>query len=249
MAVLPKKVFKPRVRREKPEPTKALAPALARVGDPWIAPDGTLISPEYPEDYFPRVKEENRIDPVKFRGKRRRNIDELPAPTNILNVCGAVMLYTIYGIGDREIATALKCSVMDIEDIRANPAYGEYLELLGTEIISTESDNLTHRLAAYAHGALDTVAHVSRHGKMETNRLRASVDILDRGGFAPKQVAEKQISLKNVLRIQVMDDAGKGKSLDIEITEELNGDSAEPGQSDAADRPAIHSTEPEHNDS
>lgn len=249
MAVIPRKVYKPRVRREKPEPTKALAPALARVGDPFIAPDGSLIAPEYPEDYFPRVKEDNRINPVTFRSKKRRNLDELPAPPNILNVCGAVMLYTIYGIGDREIATALKCSVMDIEEIRGHAAYGEYLELLGSEIISTESDNLTHRLAAYAHGALDTVAHVSRHGKMETNRLRASVDILDRGGFAPKQVAEKQISLKNVLRIQVMDDLGKSKGLDIQITEEINGDSEEPGQSGTTSGRTVYDSEPGHNDS
>ena len=225
------KKYKPRVKRPAPEPTKALAPALARVGDPWVAHDGTIVMPEYPEDYFPRVKADTKIDPVAFRGKRRRNVTELPAPPNVLNVVGAIMLYTMYGVGDREIATALKCSVMDVEEIRAHAAYAEYLELMGGEIISAESDSLTHRLAAYAHGALDTIAHVSRHGKAEGNRLRASIDIMDRGGFAPKAVAEKQISLKNVLRIQVMDDGTSMKNLDIELTtESVNGDSAEPGE-------------------
>ena len=141
------------------------------------------------------------------------------------------MLYTMFGVGDREIATALKCSVIDIEEIRAHPAYGEYLELIGNEIINAESDNVTHRLAAYAHGALDTVAHVSRNGKLENNRLRASIDILDRGGFAPKAVAEKSVSLKNVLRIQVMDDNGRNRDMDISLSTELeeleNGDSPE----------------------
>jgi hypothetical protein len=184
----------------------------------------------YPEDYFPRVKEENRINAVEFRSKRRRNMDELPAPANIMTACGAVMLYTLYGVGDREIANALKISVIDLEEIRAHPAYGDYLEIMGQEIINAESDNLTHRLAAYAHGALDTVAHVSRNGKLENNRLRASIDILDRGGFAPKAVAEKQVSLKNVLRIQVMDDNGKGRDMDISLSsvvEEVNGHSSE----------------------
>src|SRR5215471_8196721 len=222
--------YKPRVKRERAAPTTPPAPVLARVGDPWVAPDGSLIQPEYPEDYFPRVKEENKINPVTFRGKRRRNLDELPAATNILNACGAIMLYTMFGVGDREIAQALRCTVSEIEEIRACTAYGEYLELLGSEIISAESDNLTHRLAAYAHGALDTIAHVSRHGKAESNRLRASVDIMDRGGFAPKAVAEKQISLKNVLRIQVLDDKGTGREMDIQIsseTEDDYGDSSE----------------------
>lgn len=229
---MPSKVYKPRVRRETPAPVPTPLPVLARVGDPFVAPDGSIIQPTYPEDYFPRLKEDTRIDPVKFRGKRRRNIDELPAAVNIMTACGAVMLYTMYGIGDREIANALKCTVIDIEEIRAHPAYGEYLELIGAEIISAESDNITHRLAAYAHGALDTVAHVSRNGKLENNRLRASIDILDRGGFAPKAVAEKQVSLKNVLRIQVMDDNGKGRDMDISLSSTIeesdDGDSPEP---------------------
>ena len=227
------KVYKPREKRAQAKPTATPLPVLARVGDPFIAPDGSLISPLYPEDYFPRVKEDTKIDPVKYRGKKRRNLNELPAAPNIMTACGAIMLYTMFGVGDREIAQALKCTVIDIEEMRAHPAYGEYLDLIGAEIISAESDNLTHRLAAYAHGALDTVAHVSRNGKMENNRLRASIDILDRGGFAPKAVAEKQISLKNVLRIQVMDDGNKSRDMDIQLSsmmEEENGDSQESGE-------------------
>jgi hypothetical protein len=213
-------------------------PVLARVGDPFVAPDGSLIPPCYPEDYFPRVKQETKINPIEFRAKRRRNMNELPAPPNIMNACGAVMLYTMFGVGDREIAQALKCSVHEIEEIRAHTAYGEYLELLGTEIISAESENITHRIAAYAHGALDTIAHVSRNGKVETNRLRASIDLMDRSGFNPKAVAEKQISLKNVLRIQVLDEFGVGKNMNIELDStigEIDGDSSEQGPTGRSD--------------
>lgn len=228
------KVYKPRVKRPKAEPTPALAPVLARVGDPFVAPDGSLIAPSYPEDYFPRIKQETKINPVEFRGKRRRNLNELPANANIMNACGAVMLYTMFGVGDREIANALKCSVVEVEEIRAHSAYSEYLELIGNEIISAESENITHRIAAYAHGALDTIAHVSRNGKAETNRLRASIDLMDRSGFNPKMVADKQVSLKNVLRIQVLDEFGVGKNMNIEIDSTIggsDGNSSEPSVS------------------
>ena len=222
--------YVPRVKRPAASPTPTPLPVLARVGDPFVAPDGSLVAPEYPEDYFPRIQQDTKLDPIKYRAKRRRNIQDLPAPTNIMNACGAVMLYTMFGVGDREIASALKCTVVEIEEVRAHPAYGEYLDLIGSEIVSVESDNITHRLAAYAHGALDTVAHVSRNGKMENNRLRASIDILDRGGFAPKAVAEKQVSLKNVLRIQVLGDDIATKNLDIQLdTEMSDGDCEEPG--------------------
>jgi hypothetical protein len=219
------KIYKPRVKRPQAQPQKPPVPVLARVGDPFVAPDGSLIAPSYPEDYFPRIKEETKINPVTWRAKRRRNANELPGQTNIMNAVGAVMMYTFFGVGDREIAQALKCSVEDIEEIRKHSAYGEYLELIGSEIISAESENVTHRIAAYAHGALDTIAHVSRNGKIESNRLRASIDIMDRGGFNPKMVAEKQISLKNVLRIQVLDEYGQGKgNVNIELHSELGGD-------------------------
>jgi len=235
------KVYKPRVKREKAKPSPPV-PILARVGDPFVAPDGSLIAPEYPEDYFPRIKNETKINPVTFKGKRRRNLNELPAQPNVLNACGAVMLYTFFGVGDREIAHALKCSVPEIEEIRAHAAYSEYLELLGSEIISAESENVTHRIAAYAHGALDTIAHVSANGKVEGNRLRASIDLMDRGGFNPKAVAEKQISLKNVLRIQVLDEFGAGKNVNIEIDSTIggdNGDSTEFSTPNGANGPSI----------
>ena len=224
------KVYKPRVKRPRAEPTSSPAPVLARVGDPFVAPDGSLIAPLYPEDYFPRVKQETRLDPVAWRARRRRNLNELPGQTNMMNAIGAVMMYTFFGVGDREIANALKCTVLELEEIRGHAAYSEYLELIGSEIISAESDNVTHRIAAYAHGALDTISHISRNGRLESNRLRASIDVMDRGGFNPKMVAEKAVSLKNVLRIQVLDDFNQGKTVNIELNQEIgdmNGDSSE----------------------
>jgi len=223
--------YTPRIKRETAVP-KAVRPVLARVGDPWVSPDGTKVAPILPADFIPRVKEDTKINPVTFRGKRRRNMNELPAAVNMMNAIGALMLYSFFGVGDREAANALKCSVVELEEIRKSAAYAEYLELIGAEIITADSDNIAHRIAAYSHGALDTIASVSAHGKTETNRLRASMDLMDRGGYAPKSVAEKQVALKNVLRIQVLDDMGNGKDLNIELTShigEINGHSPEQG--------------------
>lgn len=229
--------YKPRVRRESAVP-KPVRPALARVGDPWVAPSGEKIAPMLPADFIPRVKEDTRVNPVTFRGKRRRNMNELPAAANMMNAIGALMMYSFFGVGDREVAASLKCSVVELDEIRKSAAYAEYLELIGTEIITADSDNIAHRIAAYSHGALDTIANVSAHGKTETNRLRASMDLMDRGGYAPKVLAENKIALKNVLRIQVMDELGNGNDLNIQLTTEvgeINGHSSEQGQSSNPD--------------
>ena len=226
----PPKAYKPRVRRESAVP-KPVRPTLARVGDPWVAPDGTKVAPLLPTDFIPRVKEDTKVNPVTFRGKRRRNMNELPAAANMMNAIGALMMYSFFGVGDREVASALKCSLIELDEIRKSAAYAEYLDLIGTEIITADSDNIAHRIAAYSHGALDTIANVSAHGKTETNRLRASMDLMDRGGYAPKVLAENKVALKNVLRIQVMDDLCNGSDLNIQLTTELgavNGHSTEP---------------------
>ena len=94
--------YKPRVRRDSAVP-KAVRPVLARVGDPWIAPDGTKVAPMLPAEFIPRVKEDTKINPVTFRGKRRRNMSELPAASNMMNAIGALMLYSFFGVGDREV--------------------------------------------------------------------------------------------------------------------------------------------------
>lgn len=226
------KEYKPRVKRPSAVP-KAVKPALARVGDPWIAPNGTKVAPMLPPDFIPRAKEDTKIDAVTFRGKRRRNMSELPAAPNMMNAIGAVMMYSFFGVGDREVANALKCTVIELEEIRKSAAYSDFLDLIGNEIITADSDNITHRIAAYSHGALDTIANVSAHGKTETNRLRAAIDLMDRGGYGPKAVADKQVQLKNVLRIQVLDDLGNGKDMNIQLTTEIggmNGHSPEQGE-------------------
>jgi hypothetical protein len=54
---------------------------------------------------------------------------------------------------------------------------------------------------------------------------------MDRSGFNPNAVAEKQVSLKNVLRIQVLDEFGAGKSVNIELDSTIGGDNGDSTES------------------
>ncbi len=191
-------------------------PQLARPGDPLVLASGQILEPLKLPNFLPKLREETKTDPAKFRGKKQKNISELPAPPNMLNAIAAVMLYSFYGVGDREIADTLKCTVVELEAIRNHAAYAEYFETLSEQIISADSDSIKHRIAAYQHAALDKVAAISVHGKKEENALRASIDLLDRGGNTAKNANDVNMQ-KNTLRIQLISEKGDQTNINVEI--------------------------------
>lgn len=183
--------------------TTALGPALADPGDPLVLPSGEVLQPILPSSHFGDVNRANKIDPVKFRGKKQHNLKDLPAPVGVMHGIAAVMVYSIMNVGDREIADALKCTVSDIERLRAHAAYTEVFEAFFGNVLSAHSDSLMGRIASYSHGALDRVAHLSANAQNEAVSLRASTDLLDRGGLSAKSIDQAGAMKKDTLRIQI----------------------------------------------
>ena len=199
--------------RAKPKPGRA----LARPGDPYVTARGKVVLPESNpaglEDARPMT-----VNAAEFRAKRKRSAKELPAPPAIMNGVGAVMVYTFMGLGDNEICGILKISASDLKKVRLHSAYSETFESVVGELVNSNSDLLTSRIAAYAHGALDQVAYISKNGKNEGNKLRASTDILDRAGVSPKENSQRANVIKNELRIVYVDGE---KTPSVEIKTEV----------------------------
>lgn len=184
--------------------SKALAKPLARLGDPYVTAGGRVYQPEKnridPLEYQPKLNAEN------FRPQKRRTVNELPAPPNVMNGVGAVFAYTVLGVGDREICDVLKINTKQLKELRAHTAYGEFFDAVANEFISANSDLIVARLAAYSHDALTTVADVAfnPNAKSET-RLKAADSLLDRGGFAAKENILRGSAGKNDLRIVIVE--------------------------------------------
>ena len=164
---------------------RTLAPSLAKHGDPLVLPDGRIVHPS-------GIKvdvEKNQPKPSgqKFKPTKKRSISELPAPVNTLNGVACVLLYSLLGIGDREMADALKISAGELDQIKSHQAYAECFDMLHNEFINVNSENLHARIAAYGHNALSSLAHIALNGQHEGNKLRGSIDLLDRGGVTKKE--------------------------------------------------------------
>lgn len=182
--------------------------ALARVGDPLITEDGRKVDPEgYAHGKKMSVPSApTTIEASQFKPTKRRNLKDLPADIPLMNGIGAVFMYTVLGVGDREIADALKCTVPEIEAVRGHPAYKECFDIVVSEFINTNSDLLAARIAAYSHGALEKVGTIALHGNKEENQLRASIDLLNRAGVGPKENEQRNLGNKaNELRIMIVE--------------------------------------------
>ncbi len=192
----------------------AASTALARVGDPLVTGDGRQINP----DGYVNGKKQAApppavtLDAATYRPMKKRTLKELPCEVPLMNGIGAIFMYTIMGVGDREIADALKVSVEEVLEVRGHPSYKECFDSVVSTFIDKNSDLLAARIAGFSHAALDTVGHIAMNGGKEENKLRASIDLLDRAGVKPKDNAERTtVNSANELRIIVVEPSKETK--------------------------------------
>ena len=189
---------------------KLLAKPLARWGDPYVKPDGTIVPPDRINGGVDMTLP--KPDFKNYKPSKKRTLKDLPAPVPTLNGIACVFMYTTLGLGDREIADTLKITTKQLEGLRQHPAYAECFEAVTGEFININSDMINARIAAYSHDALSEIAAVALAGKEERNRLRGSMYLMNAGGYGDKKNAPA--AAKNDLRIVII---GKG---DQEVTVE-----------------------------
>jgi hypothetical protein len=196
---------------------------LARPGDPIITRYGVKINPILPRtadrlDNLPvpigETRSNTNVHPPAFRSAKRQNIKDLPAPTNIINGIAATFMYTILGVGDREIADTLNITTMQLEELREHSAYSECFHRVIDELISANSDAIQARISSYAVKAVDNIMNVADTAEDEGLKLRANQDIADRAGVGAKQLAERKVSQQSTLRIMVIDEE---KSISVNL--------------------------------
>jgi hypothetical protein len=173
---------------------------LAKWGDPYVKPDGTIVPPD-------RVNggvdtDLPKLDVKEFKASKKRTVKDLPAPVPTLNGIACVFMYTTLGLGEREVADTLKISVKQLRELKEHPAYSECFEAVTTEFININSDLINARIAAYSHDALTQIATIALNGKEERNRLRGSTYLMNAGGYGDK--TNNVAVAKNDLRIVII---------------------------------------------
>lgn len=197
---------------------------LARPGDPLIADNGSKVEPENkPTKKQASVMQvDGTIDAALYRPTKRRILKELPAAPNVISGIGAVFMFTMMGVGDREIADTLGTTVEHINELRSHPAYGECFESILAEFVNANSTLITSRIASYAQAAVTKIGTLASNAKKEETQFAASKDILDRAGVRPKDQENRANMSVNDLRIIIVD-GNRSSEVSINVGE-IDGD-------------------------
>ena len=194
--------------------------ALAKVGDPLVAPNGDVLVEEDDDEL---IQPSSLLPPVTavpfsdYRPITRRVLSELRAPPDMLNVTIVVLSYTLLGISDTEISDVTKLSGDQILHVRSSRIYADLFENIMRELINANSEYIECRISAYSGMALGNIAEIAARTRNTGYRLAASKDLLDRAGHRPQDNASRQNSGMNELHI-VITEPNDADNIKLDLT-------------------------------
>jgi len=162
----------------------------------------------------------------------RRGLIDLPADNRAVTTAGVVWLYYTLGINDAEIAEATGLKLSQVDMIKGLQLFTQLDNLIKQNIAAMHQEDVQKRIDAMSADVLTKLEDIV--DDMDTKpatRARVLMNMLDRGGFSPKQVMEHRHSLEGGLVIRHIREVAQPKHMPIvdvtPMTEDDDGDSTE----------------------
>lgn len=174
--------------------------------EPLVLADGTRIDPSSGRV----IKEKKPTQFVEVPSQReaqrlvtnaRRVASDLPAPPQQMNAISLVVMYTMYGLDDKNIALVTSLSEKQIGNIKMTDAYDTMYQQVTKTILDTDTDDVRNLIQAGARTAAHKVME-SMDSENEVLAFKAAQDILDRSGHRPADVVEHKHSMTGGLTIE-----------------------------------------------
>jgi len=133
----------------------------------------------------------------------RRGLIDLPADSKAITTAGVVWLYFTLGINDAEIAEATGLKLSQVDMIKGLQLFTQLDQLLKDNLADMQADSVQKRIDAMSGKALDLLEDLTTDEETRpATKARIAMNMLDRGGFSPKQVMEHRHSLEGGLVIR-----------------------------------------------
>lgn len=181
---------------------------LPDADEPLVLADGTKIDPETGKvirdrvNAFVSVPSPSEAQALVVRA--RKTVGDLPLPPNQLSGVGLVAFYTLFGLGDVDIALALdsRISVEQIKEIKKSDAYTEFMNAAKENILNTETETVRDVFQQHAKSAAQRIVELAQEDN-DVLAFKASQDILDRAGHRPADVVEHRHRMEDSLNIVI----------------------------------------------
>lgn len=196
---------------------------LADPNAPLVLADGTKIDPQ-----TGRKVKENRIEipsateAQKLVTKTRRTLADLPAPDKQMSAFAVVGMYSLYGLLDHEIAVATGLAVEQVERIKQQRLYQDFVNDVCKTVRAAEADVVRDLITNHANDAVKRVVEVMHDEDAgPAVQLNAAKDILDRAGHRPADVVITKTQEEKTLRIEYVevDESANAPTIDVDYKE------------------------------
>jgi hypothetical protein len=153
----------------------------------------------------------------------RRGLVDLPADHRAVTTVGVVWLYFTLGVTDAEMAEATGLRISQIEMMKQMQLFSQLDELLKSNLAQLAHADVQQRIDNAAGDALDALeVMLTDEDVKPATRARILMNMLDRGGFAPKQIMEHKHSLEGGLTIRHIKDVARPKDMPTINVKEIN---------------------------
>jgi hypothetical protein len=146
----------------------------------------------------------------------RRGLVDLPADSKAVTTAGVVWLYYTLGINDAEIAEATGLKLSQVDMIKGLQLFQQLDTLIKDNMHALQVDSVQKRIDSMSSKALDGLEDILEDEETRpATKARVLMNMLDRGGFSPKQVMEHRHSLEGGLVIRHIREVAQPKQMPI----------------------------------
>ncbi len=196
---------------------------LPEPGTPLILGDGTVLDAltgmpvvDEPDEL---IEIPNQLDAVREITAVRRKVSDLPDIPQKMNTISVVLMYSLFGLPDKEIAIATGFSLEQVEVIKSQDAYRRLTNDIVENIMTQDEDDIRSMFRQGARVAARKMVSFVNH-KSDSMAFAASKDILDRDGHRPVDVVEHRHRIEGGLAIEIIKTDKTQQLPPIDITPE-----------------------------
>lgn len=190
--------------------------ALPLADGRYLLPNGEIVDPKVEKQQevivIPKPSEATAIV-----AKTKRTLAELPAIPQKMNVINVVLIYTMYGLSDEEIALATELTTLQIKRIKEDDAYKSASQMAREAVLNTEATEVRDILAAGATQAARRV--VQDIGAKGGAGFAAAKDVLDRTGHSASNKTIDDMVKRGGLMIQIIKKSAADHDITIKLGE------------------------------
>ena len=184
--------------------------------EPLELADGTLINPIDGQVIEEQVLVEvpNTTEIKREIVASRKRISDLPVPPGQMNTLSIVIAYTLFGITDDDIATALSIPLDKLEVIKSSDAYMALQGQFVKNIIDSDLADVRGMFVQKSRSAADKMFSLM-DSESEATRMVAAKDVLDRAGQRPVDVVEHRHKVEGGLTIEYVEKKDDIPTIDV----------------------------------